>query len=73
MDKDLAGVGEVTLLIAVALVTLLPEEVGQKKVDRKDIMVEVDIVVSVFAVVHLLAAENEIYDDVFHCEIARKS
>ena len=28
VDKDLAGVGEVTLLIAVALVTLLPEEVG---------------------------------------------
>ena len=59
MDKDLAGVGEVTLLIAVALVTLLPEEVGMK-LDRKDIMVKVDIVVSVFAVVHLLAAENEI-------------
>ena len=34
-------------------------------------MVKVDIVVSVFAVVHLLAAENEIYDDVFHYEIAR--
>ena len=49
MDKDLAGVGEVTLLIAVALVTLLPEEVGMK-LDRKDIMVKVDIVVSVFAV-----------------------
>ena len=72
MDKDLAGVGEVTLLIAVALVTLLPEEVGMK-LDRKDIMVKVDIVVSVFAVVHLLAAENEFYDDVLHYEIARKS
>jgi len=72
VDKDLAGVGEVTLLIAVALVTLLPEEVGMK-LDRKDIMVKVDIVVSVFAVVHLLAAENEFYDDVFHYEIARKS
>ena len=39
----MAGVGEVTLLIAVALVTLLPEEVGKIK-DRKDIMVK-DIVV----------------------------
>ena len=66
----MAGVGEVTLLIAVALVTLLPEEVGKIK-DRKDIMVKVDIVVS--CLIHLLAAENEIYDDVFHCEIARKS
>jgi len=36
-------------------------------------MVKVDIVVSVFAVVHLLAAENEFYDDVLHYEIARKS
>ena len=43
------------------------------KADRKDIMVKVDIVVSVFAVVHLLATENEIYDDVFHCEIHVKA
>ena len=51
MDKDLAGVGEVTLLIAVALVTLLPEEVGPIKPDRKDIMVKVDIVFFSFSLV----------------------
>ena len=45
MDKDLAGVGEVTLLIAVALVTLLPEEVGIK-LDRRDIMIKAVLVLA---------------------------